>query len=150
MFAFLDGPAILAAPSLTVAPLVDGQEIELAFDMDGNSPPTLLITLYCFQGNPQQLGKSFLGFPQLRPQFGKYLATHTSTPAVFLLILTIKIPHSERFSNRNNSHLPMKRSSCCKQTGRNPGKGGNNRVFSADSLKPAAHISQISQRNPHQ
>jgi hypothetical protein len=67
VLAFFDGPAILAAPNLTVTPLVDSQKIELTLDMDGNCPPTLFVALHRFQGNSQQLGKSFLGFPQLRP-----------------------------------------------------------------------------------
>lgn len=81
VFAFFNDPTVIfAALNLAVAPLVDGQKIELTFDMDWNGSPSLFVTLYSFQRNPQQFGKGFLGLFQFRPQFDKYFSIHSSLP----------------------------------------------------------------------
>ncbi len=76
--AVFDDPA--RDESLSVFLLIDKQEIELAFDMSGNCPPALLITVNSFQRNAEQDCKLFLSLSQLFSYRPEFLSFHVLFP----------------------------------------------------------------------
>ena len=52
------------------------QKEKLAFHMDGDVAPSLLVAAYCFERSTEQLGELLLGFGQLFSDGGKFVFFH--------------------------------------------------------------------------
>lgn len=74
--AFFQHPAILPFAACCFS-LIHRKKTKLPLYMNGNGAPPLLITLHRLEGNPQELGQCFLGFPQFGSQIGKCGMIHS-------------------------------------------------------------------------
>ncbi len=66
------------------SPLVDEEEVQLAFDMCWNSTPSLLITVDCLKGHSQKSRKLFLGFSKFFSGFSEFVLVHVIVLAMLL------------------------------------------------------------------
>lgn len=56
--------------------MADHQKIDLSFDMERNTPPSLFITLHGLQGDAQEFREFLLGFAEFGSGVGKNFIIH--------------------------------------------------------------------------